>query len=70
MVRNSFKVHIVSYDCEHCGAHHTRRAGMETDGMCSVCGSPMRIADLFSDRRIVTIRVGFDRRDHPQRRAA
>jgi hypothetical protein len=65
------KVHIVEYNCEHCGAGQTRRAGVHNDGMCSACGFPMRIADLFGDRRIVTLPVTFDRRSlPPEERAA
>jgi DNA-directed RNA polymerase subunit RPC12/RpoP len=57
-------VHIVSYSCDHCGAEHTSEAGLHSDGMCSACGSPMRIEDLFSDRRIVTLPVSVERRLH------
>jgi len=57
------KVHIVSYTCEQCGATQTCEAGVSSDGMCTSCGSPMRIEDLFSDRRIVTMPVAQDRRD-------
>jgi len=59
----SRNVHIVSYTCEHCGATHTCQAGFQSHGMCTSCGFPMRIEDLFSDRRIVTLPVMFDRRD-------
>jgi hypothetical protein len=31
--------------------------------MCVKCGSLMRIEDLFSDRRVVTLPVPVDRRD-------
>jgi hypothetical protein len=64
------KVHIVSYTCEHCGAVHTCQAGFHSDGMCASCGFPMRIEDLFSDRRIATLPVMFDRRTHPGDQAA
>jgi DNA-directed RNA polymerase subunit RPC12/RpoP len=57
------KVHIVSYVCEQCGATQTSETGLRSDGMCHKCGSPMRIEDLFSDRRIVTLPVDDDRRD-------
>jgi len=30
--------------------------------MCNACGFPMRIDDLFSDRRFVTLPVQDDRR--------
>ena len=63
-------VHIITYTCEQCGAEHTRRAGVTTDGMCRSCGFPMRINDMFSDRRIVSVPVRFDRRDEPHRKAA
>ena len=53
---------IVSYTCEHCGATQTCPVGMAADGMCAACGSPMRIEDLFSDRRIVSMPVPEDRR--------
>lgn len=52
----------MTYSCEHCGHEHTCEAGEHSDGMCSACGFPMRIADLFSDRRIVRVPVQFDRR--------
>jgi transcription initiation factor IIE alpha subunit len=58
------KVHIVTYTCEQCGATQTCQTGMGTDGMCAVCGSPMKIDDLFGDRRIVTLPVEDDRREH------
>jgi hypothetical protein len=65
------KLHIVSYTCEHCGAEHTCTAGVQSDGMCHACGSLMRIEDLFSDRRIVTLPVTRDRRsDSDDQRAA
>lgn len=63
-------VHIVSYTCEHCAAAYTCEAGMTTDGMCSECGSPMRIEDLFSDRRIVSVPVVEERRRSPGKPAA
>jgi hypothetical protein len=56
-------VHIVSYTCEHCLAEHSCEAGMNSDGICAACGFPMRIEDLFADRRIVTIPVQYDRRE-------
>lgn len=56
------KEHIVTYICEQCGAKHTCKTGFASDGMCTTCGSPMRIEDLFSDRRIVSIPVPTDRR--------
>jgi hypothetical protein len=31
--------------------------------MCAICGSPMRIDELFSDRRIVSLPVARERRD-------
>jgi hypothetical protein len=58
------KVHIVSYTCEQCGATQTCEANVRNDGMCGSCGSPMKIDDLFGDRRIVTLPVDDDRRDH------
>jgi transcription initiation factor IIE alpha subunit len=58
------KVHIVSYTCEQCGATQTAEAGIHSDGMCPACGSPMRIEDLFSDRRIASLPVDQDRREH------
>ena len=57
------KVHIVSYVCEDCGTHHACAVGTESDGMCAICGSPMRIDELFSDRRFVTLPVAVERRD-------
>jgi hypothetical protein len=56
------KVHIVTYTCEHCGATHSCQAGFHSDGMCASCGFPMRIQDLFTDRRIVAVPVLWDRR--------
>jgi DNA-directed RNA polymerase subunit RPC12/RpoP len=58
------KVHIVEYTCESCGATQTCQAGVDSDGMCPTCGSPMRIEDLFGDRRFATLPVDDDRRDH------
>lgn len=63
-------MHIVTYRCEHCLASHTRSVGRHSDGMCEHCGFPMRIDDLFSDRRIVTIPVTSDRRRESYQRAA
>ena len=57
------KVHIVTYTCEHCGATQTTQAGIHSDGMCVLCGSPMRIDDLFSDRRFALLPVDDDRRE-------
>jgi transcription initiation factor IIE alpha subunit len=57
------KVHIVRYTCEQCGAEHTCEAGIHSEGMCGECGSPMRIEDLFTDRRVVSLPVSVDRRD-------
>lgn len=53
----------MSYVCEDCGTHHTCEVGTESHGMCAACGSPMRIDELFSDRRTVTLPVALDRRD-------
>jgi transcription initiation factor IIE alpha subunit len=58
------KVHIVIYVCEQCGATQTSQAGIHSDGMCALCGSPMKIDDLFSDRRFALLPVERDRRDH------
>ena len=55
----------MSYTCENCGTVHTCEAGVHSDGMCLVCGVPMRIEDLFSDRRIAALPVQHDRRDIP-----
>ena len=55
-------MHIITYTCESCGAEHVRHAGVTTDGMCAICGFPMRINDMFSDRRIVSVPVLHDRR--------
>jgi hypothetical protein len=63
-------VHIVTYQCEHCRATHTRAVGDHHDGMCRQCGFPMRIDDLFSDRRIVTVPVLAERRDECTHEAA
>jgi hypothetical protein len=54
--------HIVVYRCESCRASETRVIGGSADGMCGRCGWPMRIDELFSDRRIVTVPVTKDRR--------
>ena len=64
------KAHIVSYTCDRCGATHTARVGLHTDGMCPACGSPMKIDDLFSDRRLVSVPVPDDRRDRAGAEAA
>lgn len=58
------KVHIVTYKCEQCGTEQTCHAGVDSDGMCPRCGSPMKIDDLFHDRRFATLPVDDDRRDH------
>jgi hypothetical protein len=63
-------VHIVTYQCEHCLATHTRPAGERTDGMCANCGYPMKIEDLFGDRRFVSVPVQADRRDSDADEAA
>ena len=70
MIRTGLKVHIVEYTCEHCGAEHTSPAGFHSEGICHLCGNPMRIDDLFSDRRIVSLPVRQNRRAHPQDEAA
>jgi DNA-directed RNA polymerase subunit RPC12/RpoP len=57
------KVHIVKYICDDCGATQTSPAGVDSDGMCPRCGSPMRIEDLFGDRRIAWLPVDDDRRE-------
>lgn len=57
------KVHIVAYSCEQCGVDQTSPAGVESDGMCPRCGSPMKIDDLFRDRRIALLPVDDDRRE-------
>jgi rRNA maturation endonuclease Nob1 len=56
------KVHIVTYVCEQCDATQTTPAGIHSDGMCALCGSPMKIDDLFSDRRFALVPVDDDRR--------
>jgi DNA-directed RNA polymerase subunit RPC12/RpoP len=58
------KVHIVTYICEHCGATQVSQTGVDSQGMCPNCGSPMKIDDLFSDRRIALLPVDEDRRHH------
>jgi transcription initiation factor IIE alpha subunit len=58
------KVHIVTYTCEQCGTTETCQAGVDSDGMCPKCGSPMKIDDLFRDRRFATLPVDDDRREH------
>ena len=70
MRRRPGKVHIVTYRCEHCLAARTRSVSEHSDGMCDQCGSPMRIDDLFTDRRFVSLPVLSDRRDQAQRDAA
>ena len=57
------KVHIVTYVCEQCGVTQSAETGVKSDGICAICGSPMKIEDLFSDRRIVTLPVDEERRD-------
>ena len=58
------KVYVITYECEQCGATQTAEAGTSSEGMCAKCGSPMKIDDLFSDRRIALPPVDADRRDH------
>jgi hypothetical protein len=55
-------VHIITYTCEFCGAERSCKAGVESDGMCASCGSPMRIENLFDDRRIIALPVRWERR--------
>lgn len=57
------KVHIVTYKCEQCGVTLTSEVGVHSHGMCSTCGALMKIDDLFSDRRVVSLPVRLDRRD-------
>jgi hypothetical protein len=38
--------------------------------MCRSCGFPMRIDDLFSDRRFATLPVAPDRRGDAEEKAA
>jgi len=63
-------VHIITYTCENCGADQTRPAGAGTDGMCQSCGYPMRIDDMFSDRRRLSVPVLFERRELARPEAA
>ena len=70
MRRRPGKVHIVTYRCEDCLATDTRSVGLHSHGMCDFCGSPMRIDDLFGDRRIAALPVLFERRQQAQQRAA
>jgi hypothetical protein len=58
------KVHIVKYTCEQCGSTHMHEAGIDCEGMCRKCGSPMRIEDLFGDRRMAMLPVDEERRHH------
>jgi hypothetical protein len=69
-VRGTQTVHIITYTCEQCGAEHTRATGLRNDGMCTTCGFPMRIDDLFSDRRIASLPVLLDRRVAVEREQA
>lgn len=57
------KPHILTYVCEDCVSEHMREAGLHSEGTCPVCGSLMRIEDLFDDRRIVAVPVDFERRE-------
>jgi hypothetical protein len=63
-------VHIVTYRCEQCHATQSRKISEHSDGICAKCGFPMRIDDLFSDRRNVEVPVLMDRRDTPADEAA
>lgn len=69
-MRKTQKVHIVTYSCEQCGARHNCVAGVDSDGICAACGFPMRIADLFEDRRSISAPVLFDRRELSAEQAA
>ncbi|HEX6714127.1 MAG TPA: hypothetical protein VF066_12110 [Thermoleophilaceae bacterium] len=59
------KVHIVTFVCEQCGTTAAAEAGVQSDGMCPKCDSPMKIEDLFGDRRFATLPVDDERRDDP-----
>ena len=61
---------IVTFTCESCGAEHTRPAGFATEGICPTCGRPMRIDDLFGDRRSESLPVPRERRTPPDGDAA
>ena len=61
---------IVRYKCEQCQATHTRPVTEHSDGMCTECGSPMRIEDTFKDRRNVPAPVLSDRRTARSNEAA
>lgn len=56
------KPKIIAFTCESCGAEHTGPAGFSTEGMCPICGRPMRIDDLFGDRRSKSWPVPRERR--------
>ncbi|MFL5896681.1 MAG: hypothetical protein ACJ76Z_16400 [Thermoleophilaceae bacterium] len=52
----------MTYRCEQCRASRSREVTAPEAGMCLACGWPMRIEDVFSDRRIVSVPVLVDRR--------
>lgn len=63
-------VHIVVYTCERCAARQSRATGVHNDGLCALCGDPMRIDELFEDRRVARLPVPIERRDSPGAQAA
>jgi transcription initiation factor IIE alpha subunit len=53
---------VVVYRCERCEATLSRQTTEHSDGLCPLCGEPMRIDDLFSDRRDEQRPVPLERR--------
>jgi rRNA maturation endonuclease Nob1 len=56
------RIHVVVYRCELCEQSLARAMTEHSDGVCRSCGSPMRIDDVFADRRSFERPVELNRR--------
>jgi hypothetical protein len=55
-------VHVVVYRCETCFRTISRAMTAHSDGLCPHCRWPMRIDDVFADRRERTRPIALERR--------
>jgi hypothetical protein len=60
--RTPDKARVIAYRCESCGQAQLRLVSPQAEGICHRCDEPMRIDDLFVDRRRVEVPVLMDRR--------